>query len=135
VLKLDTSNLVSWDGTPIQSTDKELRQAELWDRISARDKTIKPDRTELDVVFEVMLKMGVDLNTSVTEITAGERKCYTIGEVLVCLDFGITADDVTAFCELQPKTIVVAEEAFADSTAMSNAHYILKDRDIEMKLL
>jgi len=34
----------------------------------------------------------------------------------------------------EPK-IIAAEEAFEDSTAMSNAHYILRDRDIEMKLL
>jgi len=31
--------------------------------------------------------------------------------------------------------IVCAEEAFADSNVMSNAHYILRDRGIEMKLL
>jgi len=55
--------------------------------------------------------------------------------ILVCLDFGITPEDITAFCDLAPAKIIAAEEAFEDSTAMSNAHYILKDRDIEMKLL
>ena len=51
-----------------------------------------------DILYEIMLKMGIPLNYTITQITA-------------------------------------AEEAFEDSTAMSNAHYILKDRDIEMKLL
>jgi len=92
-----------------------------------------------------MLKMGIHLDLIVTEITVGGRKCYAIGEkpyeakgdcsILVCLDFGITPEDVTAFCDIEPKKIIAAEEAFEDSTAMSNAHYILKDRDIEMKLL
>ena len=31
--------------------------------------------------------------------------------------------------------IIAAKEAFDDDTALSNAHYILRDRDVEMKLL
>ena len=141
VLKLDTSNLHAWGGTPI--SDNNLQT--LWDRFDAREKTIKPDRFDLDVVFEVMLKLGICLDYVVSGITVGDRKCYSIGEkffetnedcmILVCLDFGITPEDMTAFCNLAPTKIVAAEEAFADSTAMSNAHYILRDRDIEMKLL
>jgi len=141
VLKLDTSNLHAWDGTPISDGNMQT----LWDRFDAREKTVKCDRSDLDIVFEVMLKMGIPLDYMVSEITIGNRKCYSIGErpfetskdcmILVCLDFGITPDDITAFCDLAPAKIIAAEEAFEDSTAMSNAHYILKDRDLEMKLL
>ena len=141
VFKLDTSNLYAWDGTPIRDGNLQT----LWERFDARDKTLKRDRSDLDIVFEVMLKMGIHLDYVVTEIIVGERKCYSIGErafethkdcmILVCLDFGITPEDVTAMCDLAPAKIIAAEEAFEDSTAMSNAHYILKDRDIEMKLL
>ena len=145
VFKLDTSNLIAWDATPISADTTEERVQTLWDRLDARDKTIKKDRIDLDIVFEIMLKMGVHLDYVVSEITVGNRKCYSIGEkayetsadclILVCLDFGITPEDITAMCDLAPAQIVAAEEAFEDSTAMSNAHYILKDRDIDMKLL
>ncbi|MCL2546166.1 MAG: site-specific DNA-methyltransferase [Oscillospiraceae bacterium] len=141
VFKLDTSNLHAWDGTPINDGNTQT----LWERFDAREKTIKRDRSDLDMVFEVMLKMGIHLDYVVSEITVGNRKCYSIGErpfessqdcmILVCLDFGITPEDITAFCDLAPAKIIAAEEAFEDSTAMSNAHYILRDRDIEMKLL
>jgi len=141
VFKLDTSNFHAWDGTPISDGNMQT----LWDRFDAREKTIKRDRTDLDIVFEVMLKMGIPLDYVVSKIAVGERKCYSIGErpfetskdcmILVCLDFGITPEDITAFCDLAPAKIIAAEEAFEDSTAMSNAHYILRDRDIEMKLL
>ncbi|MCL2405323.1 MAG: hypothetical protein FWC92_07230 [Defluviitaleaceae bacterium] len=141
VLKLDTSNFHAWDGTPISDGNMQT----LWDRFDAREKTIKKDRSGLDIVYEVMLKMGIHLAYVVSEIIVGDRKCYSIGEkpfetskdcmILVCLDFGITPEDITAFCDLAPAKIIAAEEAFEDSTAMSNAHYILKDRDIEMKLL
>ena len=139
VLKLDTSNLVAWDSTPTKDLD------DLFTRFDARDKTIKPDRSDMDIVYEVMLKMGIPLDFVVSEITVGKRKCYSIGEkvyegikdclILVCLDRGITPEDVTAMCDLAPAKIVAAEESFEDSSVMSNAHYILKDRNIEMKLL
>jgi len=43
-------------------------------------------------------------------------------------------DAVSVVADIAPAKIIAAEEAFKDSAAMSNAHYILKDRDIEMKL-
>ena len=146
VFKLDTSNLHAWDTSPLRGDDMTAKLDDLHARFDARDKTLKPDRSDLDIVHEVMLKMGIPLDMVVSEITVGSKKCYSIGDapytgdigdclVLVCLDHGITPEDVHAFCDLAPAKIVAAEEAFEDSTATSNAHYILKDRDIEMKLL
>ena len=34
-----------------------------------------------------------------------------------------------------PVIIVCAEQGFADDSALSNAHYILKDKEIELKLV
>jgi len=143
VLKLDTSNLIAWDGAPIRDDNVQLLLDRI-ERMTLTD-TIKHDRTDLDLVYEVMLKLGVHLDYVVSKLTVGERKCYSIGEkpyessedcmILVCLDKWITPEDITAFCDQAPAKIIAAEEAFADDTALSNAHYILRDRDIEMKLL
>ncbi|DAB07500.1 TPA: site-specific DNA-methyltransferase [Candidatus Gastranaerophilales bacterium HUM_15] len=136
VFKLDTSNLVKWDSTPTQNTD------EVYQRMSLLQETIKPDRNDLDVVYETMLKLGIPLDYSVTEVEINDKKAYSIGEdclVLICLDYGkdgITADDIKAMCDdYVPAKIVASEQAFKDDVALSNAHYILKDRNIEMKLL
>ena len=132
--KLDTSNLVAWDATPI--SDGNLQT--LWDRFDALADTIKAGRSDMDIIFEVMLKMGVPLDFPVLPITVNDKKAYSIGEdtlLLVCLDSGITPEDMEAMCDLAPAKIIAAEAGFADDTALSNAHYILKDRDIEMKLL
>ncbi|MDL2273203.1 site-specific DNA-methyltransferase [Oscillospiraceae bacterium OttesenSCG-928-G22] len=132
--KLDSSNLVAWDATPI--SDGNLQT--LWDRFDALSNTLKAGRSDMDIVFEVMLKMGVPLDFPVLPITVNDKKVYSIGEdamLLCCLDSGITPEDIEAMCDLAPAKIIAAEEGFADDTALSNAHYILKDRDIEMKLL
>lgn len=132
--KLDTSNLVAWDATPI--SDGNLQT--LWDRFDALANTIKGGRSDMDIVFEVMLKMGVPLDYPVSPITLDSKKAYSIGEncvLLVCLDSGITPEDIEDMCDLAPSKIIAAEKSFVDDTALSNAHYILRDRDIEMKLL
>lgn len=137
VLKLDTSNLVKWDDTPIESNDT----ADLFARMDNMNETIKKDRSELDVVFEVMLKLGIPLTYSVNPIDVNSRKVYSIGEdglILICLDKsngGITPEDISAMCDLTPAKIIAAEEAFKDDIALSNAYYISKDKGIEIELL
>ena len=137
VLKLDTSNLVKWDDTPLASTDT----ADLFTRMDGMIESIKKGRSELDVVYEVMLKLGIPATYQVFENNLNGRKVYSIGDdglILVCLDGsngGITPEDVTAMCELTPAKIVAAEEAFKDDVALSNAFYISKDSGVEIMLL
>lgn len=136
VFKLDTSNLVKWDSTPTEDTQ------ELTQRMALLKNTIKPDRNDLDMVYETMLKLGIPLDYSINEVKVNDKKAYSIGDdclVLICLDYGqegITADDIKTMCEeYVPAKIVASEQAFKDDVALSNAHYILKDHNIEMKLL
>ncbi len=136
VFKLDTSNLVKWDSTPTQDTGELLK------KMQELQNTIKPDRNDLDIVYETMLKLGIPLDYKITEVKVNNKKAYSIGDeclVLICLDYGeegITADDMKTMCEeFVPAKIVASEQAFKDDVALSNAHYILKDHNIEMKLL
>lgn len=135
VLKLDTSNLVKWDDTPVSETEV------LKERFDSVVKTLKFDRSELDVVYEVMLKLGIPVTYKVNLTDINGRKVYSIGDdglVLVCLDGsngGITPEDISAMCDLTPAKIVAAEEAFKDDVALSNAYYISKDKGIEIELL
>lgn len=135
VLKLDTSNLVKWDDTPVSETEV------LRERFDSVVKTLKFDRSELDVVYEVMLKLGIPVTYKVNLTDINGRKVYSIGEdglILVCLDGsngGITPEDISAMCDLTPAKIVAAEEAFKDDVALSNAYYISKDKGVEIELL
>ena len=137
VFKLDTSNLIKWDSTPTEDVE------ELQKRFAILNETIKPDRNDLDVVYEAMLKLGIKLDIPIKEVNINNKKAYLIEDnnayTLICLDYGsdgITADDMKTMCEeYKPTRIVASEQAFKDDVALSNAHYILKDHNIEMKLL
>lgn len=142
VFKLDTSNIKTWDGTPVATeTDGALSSEDmqiLFDRMNDMIVSVKHDRTDMDTVYEIMLKMGIEITCSVLPIEIGGKKVYSIHEnylLLVCLADGITSEMIEQMADNAPSKIILAESSLADDTAMSNAHYILRDRGIELKLV
>ncbi len=134
VFKLDTSNLKLWDNTPITGDD----QLELFtERMNSMIYSIKDDRTDMDVVYEVMLKMGVPLDVPVQYIEINGKIVYIVGEFLlmIALFDNITAEDIESIAAYAPAKIICAESSFKDDSALSNAHYILRDKQIELKLV
>ena len=133
VFKLDDSNLKIWDGTPIQDKQIDL----FYERLNAMIDTVKDDRTDMDVVYEVMLKMGIPLDVEVQYMEINDKIAYIVGDfiLMICLADKITAEDIETMAQYAPAKIICAEAGFADDSALSNAHYILKDRAIELKLV
>ena len=133
VFKLDTSNLKKWDGTPLEETQIDM----FYKRLNSMIDTVKDDRTDMDVVYEVMLKMGIPLDVEVQYMEIGDKIAYIVGEfiLMICLAKNITAEDIENMAQYAPAKIICAEAGFADDSALSNAHYILKDRSIELKLV
>lgn len=134
VFRLDTSNLKLWDSTPITG-DNQLEM--FTERMNSMIDSIKDDRTDMDVIYEVMLKMGVPLDTAVQYIEIDGKIVYIVGDFLlmIALYNDITAEDIDAMAAYAPAKIVCAEQGFKDDTALSNAHYILRDKQIELKLV
>ena len=62
---------------------------------------------------------------------------YVVGDLLllICFAENLTAEDIEAMAEYAPAKMILAEQSFADDSALSNAHYILKDKGIELKLV
>ncbi len=140
VFKLDSSNLKMWDAAPV--TDENWLT--LASRMNNMIDRVKSDRSDLDVIYEIMLKLGVPLTYKVTpvEITGGnpanKKTAYSIGDdclLLVCLAPGITPELIEKMADYAPAKLILAEHSLTDDTAMSNAHYILKDRNIELDLV
>ena len=134
VFKLDTSNLKTWDATPIEDEQLDL----LYQRMNTMIHRVKPERTDLDMIYEIMLKLGVPLTYSVTPFSINNKTVYGVGDdclLLVCLAEDVRPEDVEQMTEYAPAKIIVSRDSFADDTAMANAYYILRDHSIELKLV
>ncbi len=133
VFKLDSSNLKIWDSTPFPEDDLLSISNRLHNMIDR----IKPDRTDLDVVYEIMHKMGVPLTCSVSQVDISGKTAWSVGDflLLICLSDGLTVEMIEEMANYAPGQIILAENALPDDTAMSNAYYILRDRNIEVKLV
>ena len=134
VFKLDTSNLKTWDATPIEDEQLDL----LYQRMNSMIHRVKPERTDLDMIYEIMLKLGVPLTYSVTPFTVNNKTVYGVGDdylLLVCLDKDVQPEDVEQMTEYAPAKIIISRDSFRDDTAMANAYYILRDHGIELKLV
>lgn len=133
VFKLDTSNLKLWDNTPIEDAQIDM----FYQRLNSMIESVKDDRSDMDVVYEVMLKMGIPLDIPVQYIEVNDKIVYIVGEFLlmIALFDNITAEDIEAIAAYAPAKIICAESGFTDDTALSNAHYILRDKQIELKLV
>ena len=137
VFKLDSSNLKTWDAAPIDPQAGDMI-GELANRMNAMIHRVKPDRSDLDMVFEVMLKLGVPLDFPVTEVSVNGKTAYSVGEdclLLVCLALDIQPGDVEQMAAYAPAKAVISRDSFADDTAMANAWYILRDRGVDLKLV
>ncbi len=134
VFKLDTSNLQTWDSTPVD----ELHLDDLVDRMNSMVNRVKADRTDLDMVYEIMLKLGVPLTSTVNQVAVNGKTAYTISErslLMVCLAANISPDDVDAMAAYAPAKVIISRDSFMTDTAMANVSYILRDKRIELKLV
>ena len=134
VFKLDTSNLKTWDATPIENEQLDL----LYQRMNSMIHRVKPERTDLDMIYEIMLKLGVPLTYSVTSFSINNKTVYGVGDdclLLICLAEDVQPEDVEQMTEYAPAKIIISRDSFADDTAMANAYYILRDHGIELKLV
>lgn len=132
VFKLDSSNLKVWDDTPI-TDDVNV----LLNRMAGHVDGLKPDRSDKDLIYEILLKMGYPLTVDFSVDKVSEVTVYKVsnGDMLICLQSGITAEHIEKLAEQKPKKIVISESALIDDSAMSNAYYLLENRSIELKII
>ena len=124
VFKLDSSNLNKWN------PDYNDLETSLYDSIN----NYVAGRTEMDVVYEIMIKMGLDLTYSVVEHIIADKKVYEIGAgaIMLCLDDEITTDVAQGMIklknELQPEIwkVVFKDNGFASDSNKTNIKEILK---------
>lgn len=130
VFKLDSSNLKKWNNTPTKDADEVAK------RIQMSMDYLEKDRTELDLVYEIMLKYGIDLTLPITK-TANEKAYIVNGDeykLLVCSQSNLTLEDVEEFANESVGTYLFADRCFSNDNLLINTQEILKAKNKEMRL-
>ena len=129
VFKLDSSNIKEWD------TEADNLKQMLLDSVD----NIKSDRTSLDVLYEVLLKYGLDLNVPIEE----NEKFYSIGggTLLVCINKEINIEIIDLMCEEYRNlleidedfktTVILRDSAFKNDVDKTNAMKKLEQAGIK----
>ncbi len=134
VFKLDHSNLRAWNPN---ATD-------LGTTLFAHQDHLVEGRTESDILYELLLKLGLDLCVPIEQRTVNGKDVHSVGGgvLMACLAEHITRDDVEPLAqgivawheELVPAgdtTCVFCDSAFADDVAKTNLAAILEQHGIQ----
>lgn len=88
---------------------------------------IKPDRTDQDIIFEMMLKWGLELTYPIEETEINGYPCYSVAydELICCMKEGLTVEIIEAIAALQPRRVFMLD-SILDDTLKLNALQIFK---------
>ena len=134
VFKLDSSNIRAW----------EPNRDDLPKTLEESVEHLKADRTEQDILFELLLKLGLDLTVLIEQKEITGKTVHSIGggTLLVCLAPYIAAADVEPLAlgiaewykQLAPAgetTVVFRDGAFTNDVAKTNLTAILQQNGLE----
>ena len=101
---------------------------------------VDPNRSDLDIVFEMMTKWGLDLSLPVEKENMTSYPCYLVayGELVCCLSQGLTIDALEAIAEIEPRRVLMLDRILDDSLKL-NAVQIFKrveertGREVELR--
>ena len=117
VLKCDTSNMKDVYYSP---ADFEMN---LLDMMSDN---IKEDRTPEDLLFQVMLDLGVELSSKIEETIIGGKKVFDVadGFLIACFDKGVNDETIKAIAQKQPYYFVMRDSSLANDSVATNFEQI-----------
>lgn len=119
VLKCDTSNMKD-----VYYNPDEIQQTLLDDLTS----NIKEDRTPEDLLFQVMLDLGVFLSSKIEENEICGKKVFNVADnfLIACFDENVTDDVVTEIAKQKPYYAVFRDSSMADDSVMTNFEQIFE---------
>ena len=119
VLRLDSSNMQDVYYTPSAMAQNLL---------DTTTDNIKPDRTPEDLLFQVMLELGVLPSSKIVETVVDGKRVFDVadGFLLACFDEGVTSETVTAIAKRKPYYAVFRDASMADDSTATNFDQIFE---------
>jgi len=113
VLKLDSSNMKD-----IYYNPADFKQ-DMMDKVISN---IKEDRTPEDLLFQVMLELGVLLSSKIEETTIVGKKVFSVADnfLIACFDEKVTDEVVKAIAQKKPYYAVLRDSSLADDSVATN---------------
>ena len=111
VLKLDSSNMQDVYYTPKEFTERDLFAD-----------NVKPDRTAEDLLFQVMLDLGVELSATIEQRTMDGKQVFFVNDnyLVVCFDTDIAEDTIKDIAKLKPYYFVMRDSSLASDNVADN---------------
>ncbi len=119
VLRLDSSNMQDVYYNPANMVQSLL---------DLTTDNIKPDRTPEDLLFQVMLELGIMPSSTIAETVIAGKRVFDVadGFLLACFDTGVTTETVTAIAKKQPYYAVFRDSSMADDSVATNFDQIFE---------
>mgnify|MGYP003897505363 CR=1 FL=1 len=119
VLKVDSTNMQDVYYRPDEYTQ---------DLLSSLTDNIKPDRTPEDLLFQVMLDLGVLLSSKIEEMVIGGKKVFNVadGYLMACFDNDVTDEVVREIAKKQPYYAVFRDSGMASDSVATNFEQIFE---------
>lgn len=113
VLKVDSTNMQDIYYTPAEYTQ------DLLERLSDN---IKPDRTSEDLLFQVMLDLGVLLSSKIVQISIEGKKVFNVADnyLIACFDSNITTEIITEIAKKQPYYVIFRDSSMINDSVVTN---------------
>ena len=117
LLKCDTSNMKEVHYNPAEY------EPSLFTRL---EDNIKEDRTPEDLLFQVMLELGVLLSSKIKETTIAGKRVFNVEDnyLIACFDDNVTEDVITEIAKQKPYYFVMRDSSMANDSVATNFEQI-----------
>ena len=118
-LRLDSSNMEN-----VYYTPDEVSQQDMFSLVD----NVKPDRTPEDLLFQVMLDLGVLLSSPIEVKEIAGKKVFNVadGFLLACFDHDVTEETVKAIAQMKPYYAVFRDSSMANDSVATNFDQIFE---------
>ena len=117
VLKLDSSNMAD-----VYYTPQQTRQ------MSLLDENVKPDRSNEDLLFQVMLDLGIELSAKIEVKSIAGKTVHVVDEsyLVACFDSDVNESAIKEIAKLQPVYFVMRDASATNNNVIDNFEQIFK---------